>query len=123
MKGALYELDLSCTKIKDDQFGAQSKLLINIELGVVSGLVKGLIEGIFAGGLSLQNIFADTAICWLDVSQIYFIPTYNERFLWGGLTVGYSTIQCPTDKPFGDWTVKPIKDQLAQIGRNIMGDI
>lgn len=43
--------------------------------------------------------------------------------MWGGLTIGYSTVNCPGGKPFGDWSIMSPKKVLMQVLKNIYHDV
>ena len=107
----------------DSNIDMASKFRINTLLTVLEGVVEGALETIFDRGISFDNIFNETALCWLDLSQIYFMPEYTERYQWAGLTLGYWTKYCPGDIPWGPWTTKPIGEQIKQIVGNIVGKI
>ena len=106
------------TKIK-----LNPKSVIQFKFNLLAAAVEATIETIFEAGISFDNIFYKTILCWLDIRQIWFDPKYDEHFLWVGLTIDYYTEQCPGQVPWGDWTTAPPKEQIGQIGSNIISRV
>ena len=80
------------------------KFVVGPEIQIVSGVINESLKTIFNHGLSLNNIFQNTTLCWLDIRQIYFVPDYDLSYLWGALSIGYWTEMCPGEVPWGEWS-------------------
>ena len=104
------KLKLKMTNSYNTTFNMNSKFRINIALGLATSVIDGALQTIFDHGLVIDNVFNETAICWLDIRQIYFKPDYVKPYQWGGLTLGYWTEMCPDGQPWGPWTTAPLKE-------------
>ena len=51
------------------------------------------------------------------------MPDFYLNYLWGGLSIGYWTEMCPGEVPWGEWSAKPLDEQLGQIATNILSKI
>jgi len=66
-------------------------IFIQSKLSVATKIIKSTFNEIFKDGASFANLLYKTPLCWLDISWSYFTPKYAEKFLWGGLSINYST--------------------------------
>ena len=78
-----------------------------MKLTSIAALIKSEFNTLFYTdkGVSFSDLLYKTPLCWLDIDQIFMSPKYKERFLLGGLSVSYSTVNCPDGQPFGDWSI------------------
>ena len=51
------------------------------------------------------------------------MPDFGLDYLWGGLSIGYWTEMCPGEVPWGEWSARPIEEQLGQIATNIISKV
>ena len=100
----LYTLSLNFVECQNSKIECSKKYKINLTLASIVLAIKRIISNFFNKGHSFSNILQNTPLCWLDISQIYFVPNYGDYFIWGGVTPEYKAELCPDPQPYGAWT-------------------
>ena len=99
----IYSLNVKFVEAEESNFNVNT-FLVKSELLVIVKLIKRKVATFFNRGHSFPDLLQDTPLCWLDITNVKFIPNYGDYFIWGGFTPQYNTKLCPLDQPYGDWT-------------------